>query len=224
MTTASTSSSPPSEDALVRVPLGQIHPHPANANVMSPERLEALGRNIEREGRYPPLIVRPHPALRGAWQLLDGHQRLDVLRRLGHEEALCFVWPCDDATALLLLATLNRLEGEDLPLKRAELLAELREFVPDEDLAAFLPEDEAAIRDTLSLLDVDADALLAELARAAEEPAESAPRVCSFALLPEDELIVEQAVAAASLGVVGKKRRGRALAAICRAFMEEQDE
>lgn len=157
------------------MPLGQLHPYPANANVMSPARLDTLAHNIALQGRYPPLIVRPHPALSGRWQLLDGHSRLDVLRRLGYEEALCFVWPCDDATGLLLLATLNRLEGEDVPLKRAELFAELRELVPDEDLAAFLPEDDAAIRDTLALLDVDAEALLAELTRAAADGAEPGP-------------------------------------------------
>ena len=59
------------------------------------------------------------------FEVLDGHQRLSVLRRLGRDQALCYLWPCDDATALVLLATLNRLEGEDVPALRSALLAEL---------------------------------------------------------------------------------------------------
>ncbi len=115
MTTANTSSSPAVTERLLRVPLDRLRPHPANANLMPPERLDALAENIARTGQYPPLVARPQPDEPEAWQLLDGHQRLDVLRRLGHREALVFAWPCDDETALLLLATLNRLEGEDVP-------------------------------------------------------------------------------------------------------------
>ncbi len=115
MTTANTSSLPAMTERLLQVPLDRLRPHPANANRMSEERLDALAANIARTGQYPPLVARPQPDEPEAWQLLDGHQRLDVLRRLGHTEALVFAWPCDDETALLLLATLNRLEGEDVP-------------------------------------------------------------------------------------------------------------
>jgi ParB family transcriptional regulator, chromosome partitioning protein len=99
------------EQRLVRVALDHLHPHPANANQMPEERLTKLARNIGRSGRYPPLVARPHPERAEEWQLLDGHQRWEVLRRLGHDQALVYPWPCDDASALLLLATLNRLEG-----------------------------------------------------------------------------------------------------------------
>jgi len=116
-----TSSSPPPDagsrrtDRLARVPLNRLRPHPANANVMDEERLEKLAANIGREGDYHPLVVRPHPEEPGCYQLLDGHQRLQVLKHLGHEDAVCYVWPCDDQTALVLLATLKRLEGQDDP-------------------------------------------------------------------------------------------------------------
>ena len=223
MRTASTSSSPPTNDRLVRIPLERLHAHPSNANLMSGDRLEKLARNIEREGRYPPLIVRPHPTLTDAWQILDGHQRCDVLRRLGHSEAVCFVWPCDDATALLLLATLNRLEGDDVPVRRAELLAELTAAMPRELAASLLPEDAATIDDTLALLDLDPERLLAELTAAAERHADDAPRLISFALRREDEQLVERAIAEAMSGLEGRDRRGRALAAICGIYLERGD-
>ena len=211
-------------DHLLRIPLDHLRPHPANANRMSADRLAALAANIARTGEYPPLVARPHPDEAGAWQLLDGHQRLTVLRRLGHTTALVFAWPCDDATALLLLATLNRLEGEDAPAKRAELLSELAALIPAEDLAALLPEDARALEEALGLLDLDVDALLADLTRAAEQRAAAADQAMTFAVPPEDVAGVETAIAQAAAQLAGKNRRGRALVAICRAYLEQSDE
>ena len=223
MPTVSSSSSPATEERLVRVPLDALHPHPANPNLMPEERLEKLTRNLEREGRYPPLIARPHPERVGEWQLLDGHQRVAVLRRLGHAEAVVFPWPCDDETALVLLATLNRLEGEDVPAKRAELLAELTGLIPPDELAALLPEDASSIEETISLIELDTDALLAELSAAAERSEEAAPRLFSFAVLPADEEAVERAIGLAGDGLDGRNRRGRALAFVCRSYLEARD-
>ncbi len=43
------------------VPLDDLSPHPLNANVM-PEDLRAkLKAHIHRTGRYPFVVVRPHP-------------------------------------------------------------------------------------------------------------------------------------------------------------------
>ena len=223
MVIANSSSSPAADERLVRVPLDRLHAHPANPNLMNEERLETLARNIEREGRYPPLVARPHPERPDEWQLLDGHQRADVLRRLGHSEAVIFPWPCDDEMALMLLATLNRLEGEDVPARRAELLAELTALTPADELAELLPEDAAAIEATLALLDFDTDALLAELSAAAASAADGSPRMLSFAVDAEDEAAIERALEAASADMDGKNRRGRALGAICRSYLEIRD-
>ena len=162
---ANTSSSPSANalsDRLRSLPTVALRPHPLNANVMPAAWLDKLEANIEQQdGEYPPLIVRPHPTERGAFELLDGHQRLEVLRRRGVDSVVCYVWVCDDATALRLLATLNRLEGADEPFRRAALLRELNELLPAEDLPALLPEDEQLIADTIGLLDIDGDALAA---------------------------------------------------------------
>ena len=165
MTTASSSSLP--EPGLIEVPLDRLHAHPANPNVMSAERAAKLVRHIAAEGRYPPLVARPHPEPDDHWQLLDGHQRLAALKTLGHETATVFPWPCDDAAALLLLGTLNALSGSDDPLKRAQLLEELAALRPIEELVLLLPEEERELEDALSLLALDVDACLAELEAAA---------------------------------------------------------
>lgn len=219
MPTVSSSSSRRAE-RLIRVPLEQLHAHPLNANVMEPERLATLSRNIERESRYPPLIVRPHPDHEGGYQILDGHQRAAVLRQLGRDDAVCYVWPCDDAEALILLATLNRLEGADSPILRAQLLADLQRLLPGDELTLLLPEDAGQIDDLLSLLDLDVDALLAEFEQPVGPDAGEHLRAFTVALTSEQEAIVEQAVALATADLTGKQKRGRGLVSIAEAYLE----
>ncbi len=203
---------------LLAVPLERLLPHPANANVMDEERLRKLAENIRRERDYPPLVVRPDPETEGCYQLLDGHQRCEVLRRLGRKDASCYVWPCDDQTALVLLATLNRLEGRDDPMKRAELLRELSELASPDELARLLPEDAGTISSSLELLDLNLEELLADLRR--EGQGGSGLRAITFAVGPEDEQTIEQAVQKVVAGLAGTNRRGRALAMIADAYLE----
>ena len=137
------------------IPVHRLREHPRNSNAMSADALRTLRRHIRRSGRYEPLVVRPLPAEGGAeptYQVLNGHHRLRVLRDLGHAVARCEVWEVDDREALLLLATLNRLEGRDEPMKRAALLADLAADQGDLDrLVELLPEDRAALDKALAL-------------------------------------------------------------------------
>lgn len=219
MPTRSSSSSPrTTRDRLIRIPLARLHAHPQNPNRMDEAFLDKLAAHIRREDNYPPLIVRPHPQHPGDYELLDGHQRAAVLGRIGSTDARCYVWPCDDATALMLLATLNRLEGQDDPRLRAALLRDLSAVLAPDELALLLPEDPSALRNGLALLDLDVDALLADLAQRSAEG--NGLRAITFAVSPEDEAAIEAAVAAAAAALDGTNRRGRALAAIARAYTE----
>ena len=179
-----------------------------------------LAENIRLTGDYPPLIVRPHPDDMDAYQLIDGHQRADALRELGIDAATCYVWPCDDQTALRLLATLNRLEGQDVPAKRAALLAELTSLVSVEELSLLLPESPEEIEQTLKLLEFDVDSLIADLEAAAQLRALAAPRLISFAVPADDEDVVMSTIDGLAAAMEGKNRRGRALVEICRNFLE----
>ena len=205
---------------LVGIPLDRLRPHPANANVMSEERLAKLEEDIRREGDCPPLVIREDPGEKGYYQILDGHQRDEVLRRLGYTEALCYLWPCDDRTALVLLATLNRLEGQDDPLRRAELLRDLTELSSPEELAQLLPESATLIGQSLKLLDLDLDSLLAGLHKDAGPG--TGLRAISFAVTPEDEAVIEEAVRLVAADLDGANRRGHALAIIANSHLERR--
>lgn len=176
---------------MVEIPLDQLEPHPHNANVMPEPMLAKLSGHIERTGRYPPLIVRPmQPEGAGGarearrYQILDGHHRAEVLRRLGRPAARCVVWEVDDEEALLLLATLNRLEGQDDAKRRSQLVGKLAQRADLADLAAKLPEQ------------LDQLKKLATLDRAVPvprppQPSEQMPQAVHFFLLPSQRRTLE---------------------------------
>ena len=214
------SSSQNDSSRLREIPLDKLVAHPSNSNHMPVELKQKLAENIRLTGEYPPLIVRPTSGDEDTYQLIDGHQRADALREIGTDSATCYVWPCDDRTALHLLATLNRLEGQDVPVKRAALLSELSALSSTQELSLLLPESSEEIEQTLKLLDFDIDSLISDLESAAQTRASASPRLISFAVDPEDEEVVMAAVEGLAKSLSGKNRRGRAIAEICKKYLE----
>jgi ParB/RepB/Spo0J family partition protein len=150
-----------------------MSPHPENSNRMDAETLTKLRKHIEQTGRYEPIIVRPHPAQQGRFQVINGHHRLQVLKALGHAAANCIVWNVNDEQTRLYLATLNRLSGEDIPERRAMLVGNLLETFSLDELSALLPEGRDQLAELERLAKVEPDDLLA----APQEADESTPRV-----------------------------------------------
>jgi hypothetical protein len=135
-----------------RIEIEKLCGHPDNANRMDEKTFDKLCAHIERAGRYEPIVVRPAPGREGFYQILNGHHRTKALGRLGFLHADCVVWDVDDAQATLLLATLNRLCGKDIPALRAKLLGSLAQSFGTESLEHLLAESSAAIAKTLSSL------------------------------------------------------------------------
>src|SRR5262245_55926450 len=206
------------------VPLDDLVAHPLNSNVMSPELQEKLRVNIQRTRRYPFLVVRPHPSEPGKYQVLDGHHRVAILRELGHREARVDVWEVDDREAKLLLATLNRLQGQDQPLRRAELIHELLGEMSVDDLAGLLPESDKQLEELHALLEFPADEIAQMLEEQAAEAEKTLPRVMTFVVTPEQEEVIDRAVEAASDGTHGRDRKARGLANLAKRFLEDTHE
>ena len=206
------------------VDLTDLIPHPLNANVMPEDLREKLKAHIKRTGRTPFVVVRPHPNEAGKYQILDGHHRVSILRELGHTEARCDLWDVSDREANLLLATLNRLEGQDEPIRRAQLLHELLGEMSLDDLAGLLPETDRQLEELHALLEFPADEVAALLEDEAEQEERVLPRVMSFVVTPEQEQLIEAAVEAASDGTPGRDRKARGLANLAQHFMEDRDE
>jgi len=198
--------------------------HPLNSNVMSEDLREKLRAHIKRTGRYPFLVVRPHPKETNKYQVLDGHHRVAILKDLGHTEARCDVWEVDDREAKLLLATLNRLQGQDLPIRRAQLIHELLGEMSLDDLGGLLPETEKQLEELHALLEFPAEEIAAQLEAEAEEAEKLLPRVMTFVVSPEQEELIDKAVELASDGVAGRDRKARGLANLAKGFLDGRAE
>jgi ParB family chromosome partitioning protein len=131
--------------------LDKLVAHPDNPNQQSKVIFGKLVRNIERTGRYEPILVRPHPQRRGYFQIINGEHRFKVLAKLGYKTADCIVWDIDDEQTYILLATLNRLVGTDKLDKKLSLLKRLNKKIKPYELAKILPHKSKQIEQLINL-------------------------------------------------------------------------
>jgi ParB-like chromosome segregation protein Spo0J len=128
------------ENAIKTIVLSKLIAHPDNPNSMSDSTFRKLVRNIERTGLYEPIVVRIHPHRKNNFEIINGHHRVKALKQLGRKEADCVVWDVDDEQTAVLLTTLNRLAGSDIPAKKIKLLKKLTERMGTAQLAKLLPQ------------------------------------------------------------------------------------
>ena len=128
------------KNAIRTIALKKLVPHPDNPNKMSCANFAKLVHNIERTGRYEPLVVRTHPKDHSLFEIINGYHRCKALRELGHEEVDCVVWEMNDEQADILLGTLNRLCGTDELGKKVKILKRLNKGSGAGELSKLLPQ------------------------------------------------------------------------------------
>jgi len=173
------------ENSVQQIALEKLRAHPDNPNQQSKVNFGRLVRNIERTGRYEPLIVRPDPKCADRYQIINGHHRCHALTKLGYDKADCIVWDVDDEQTDVLLATLNRLCGRDDAGKRIRLLKRLTQKTGAPDLSKLLPQTMKQIESLVSLKKPAAPAKIAK---------DCFARAMVFFLTEEQHQIVESAL------------------------------
>lgn len=159
-------------------------PHPERSNHGDAEFLKKLRRHIEETGVYEPLTVRPHPVVKGKFQVINGHSRLRVLVALGHKRVRCTVWDVNDAQTQLYLLTLNRLSGSEISERRASLLDSILQNRDAEELASLLPDNKKRVAELMRLARIELDDV--ELVEPIKEGESKVPVILSF-ILDESE-------------------------------------
>jgi hypothetical protein len=193
--------------AIQHIPLDRLVPHPDHPSRMGRANFDKLVRNIDRTGRYEPLVVRPCPDRPGFFQIINGHRRCEALRKLGRSTAQAVVWKVDDEETDILLATLNRLGGRDALDRKLALLRRLCTRIPIRKLARLLPQ-------TLGQI---------ERLTASRGPSQAmSAKVCAFAtpivffVDEQQHKRIEEAISTVAPSCEGQTRAARRAAALTR--------
>jgi len=215
-------------DSFEMAEVDKLVAHPLNANVMPAELLKKLKGHIGRSGRYPALVVRSLGNSKDfedqadKLQILDGHHRLVVLKELGYRKVRVDNWgDLSDGQAQLLVATLNRLEGQDDPDRRAELLSELQQSldISVAELAEILPESQEELEKFLELNDPPEEL--------PEPDAEQLALPWTIFATAEQIAVIEDAIALGEEsnppGEQGDTTQGRALCFVAKRFIQIQE-
>jgi len=226
------------ENKIQSIPLDKLAPHPANPNKMSRATFAKLVRNIERTGRYEPLIIRRNTDNQGcsrsksgnfsrntdksgSFQIINGHHRWLALKDLGCKTADAIVWDVDDGEADILLATLNRLCGQDVLDKKIALLKRLNEKNQSAQLAKLLPQTKAQLE---KLINLDLQRVSSIKYRASDF---ASPLV--FFVSDDQQHVIEAALDSFVEHRVSRiqnraAKRASALSAICRYYLDHRND
>jgi ParB family chromosome partitioning protein len=124
MSTAEVSPTPAVKVEVVNVPLQLIRPSKTNPRKTFDD-LNDLANSIRQNGLQQPLLVRPHPTISGAYDLVAGERRWRAAKLAEKQTAPCIVKQLTDEEALDLQMVEN-IQREDLsPLEAAEGYAKL---------------------------------------------------------------------------------------------------
>ena len=206
---------------IVSAEVDRIRPNPDNPNGLDELKMETLKADIAENGFTQPILVRPVSNDKAIdYEIVDGEHRWLVLKDLGASRVPAVVQEADDTEAALRLITMNKLRGQFIPIKLAQLLVKLSEKIPENELRKRLGMTEPELKDSLRLADFS-DKIAAEVKEAQEREEKEAPEVLSFVLSKDDAALVE-----GTLGLLvsddSKKDRANALVAICKHYAAAQ--
>jgi ParB-like chromosome segregation protein Spo0J len=139
-----------------------LFPNPWNVNEMSPEMFQKELASISEFGFVVPLLVRPHPWEKDAYQIIDGEHRWRAGKELGMDAFPVSIIDVDDDTAQQLSIVLNETRGSSNQMKLASLVRSLASRTDPEKLQRIMPFSRERFDEMLERLDesrIDFDAL-----------------------------------------------------------------
>ena len=180
------------------ISLRKLVANPDNPNKMSITKFVKLIRNIGKSGIYEPLLVRRCKKNTRYYELINGYHRCRALFKLGHKNADCVLFDVDDKQTNILMATLNRLGGQDDVGKRIDLLKSLIKKATPEGLAKILPCTPAQIKKLTELKMPTAPAKM---------KAKYLFNAIVFFVTDEEKKIIEKAISKLAEQVKGEKTK-----------------
>lgn len=117
--------------------------------------IDELAESIDKNGLMQPIIVRP---VEGGYELIDGHRRVQAMRKLGRGQILAIIRDVSDREAQIMhvISNLQRknLKPVELALTYQKML-DSRIFKDKRELSKAIGKDETYVGDLLSTLQLD---------------------------------------------------------------------
>lgn len=142
------------------VHIDDIHPNPANPRDQL-RGLEDLADSIKAQGILEPVIVMPHPARPGQYQLLAGHRRLAAADLAGLESVSAIIRGGKTPAEALEFALVENGQRQDLdPIEEAQAIKQLKEIgkLSSLEVARRMGRSSAHVYARLSLLELSPSA------------------------------------------------------------------
>jgi ParB family transcriptional regulator, chromosome partitioning protein len=161
-----------------------------------PERERRLLSSLAENGQQVPIVVVAVCEDAGRYQVIDGHKRVRLLRRLGADTVQATVWELSEAEALLLDRSLRTADAETA-IEQGWLLQELRNLpLSHADLARRFDRSVGWVSQRLTLVQVLPKSVQ-EHVRAGRIPAQAAMKylVPLSRSKPEDCEVLSEAIA-----------------------------
>jgi len=93
---------------VLALPCHKLIDHPLHMGYFSQPHLAELTRSIKENGLLEPILV--YLQEDGQYCIIKGHNRVRAFRRLKRKKVLCYVYPCDHRTALIIYCTSHLLD------------------------------------------------------------------------------------------------------------------
>jgi ParB family chromosome partitioning protein len=122
---------------IVELPIEVLREATWNVNQVGEAMMKRLRVSIGKYGLVQNLVVRK---VANDYEVLSGNHRLKILRELDVEKVPCAIVEVDDAQARLLAQALNHVHGDDDLGLRAELIREVMNVLPEDEVLAVLPD------------------------------------------------------------------------------------
>ena len=114
----------------VKIPVNKVHPNPWNPNRTTDREQEAIQESLNEFGQVLEVLVRPHPSIDGAYQIIDGEHRYLEMSQDGIIVAN-ILYGISDIDAKRLTIVMNQTRGKSDKEKEAVLLAEIKSIQPE---------------------------------------------------------------------------------------------
>lgn len=111
--------------SVVDIPLEDLIPDEDNPNQMDEATFDLLIEEIREQGFDEPIQVRPHPTIKGKYQIGGGHHRVKAAKVVGMDSVPAVIKDWSDRQQKVALVKRNALRGELDKVKMTKLYQDL---------------------------------------------------------------------------------------------------